>query len=306
MIAARSVINLVRDTYPSLLLKSDRGKNYDPSKKPNEYGDVDVQDGVDGADLLESYEKGEITITDDGLIEYQDRDTTANGEDITDVDDNNEEYEDEDEGNDDDEDDNDEDDEEEEFEDIEDYDEVNDSDDGSGDSEDIDMTANVDKPIQKSIKKYRIDTSRIFSQEDFDMIARLKLASENSKSNTRNKRKAHSLTSNESIDDSTLEDSMTPFSVSVDTIGVRTTNKSTKIERLTKILEGRKDSIFEHEGHRGGLTNKEKERKKNFVMVRKGKRSLLTKMRRSNSEVRYAKNHHKDPFGRDKRKRRRV
>jgi hypothetical protein len=49
------------------------------------------------------------------------------------------------------------------------------------------------------------------------------------------------------------------------------TGKTSKIDRITNILEGRKEAgpKFEHDGHAGGLTNKEKLRKKNFVMVRK-------------------------------------
>ena len=46
------------------------------------------------------------------------------------------------------------------------------------------------------------------------------------------------------------------------------------------------------QGHKGGLTNKEKQRKKNFVMVRKGKRSVANKIRKSNSDVRYDKMKH--------------
>ena len=67
--------------------------------------------------------------------------------------------------------------------------------------------------------------------------------------------------------------------------------KSTKIARMTKILEGRKDSAWEHEGHKGGLTNKEKLRQKNFMMVRKGKREVANKIRTSNSAVRWNEMH---------------
>ena len=46
------------------------------------------------------------------------------------------------------------------------------------------------------------------------------------------------------------------------------TGKTSKIDRITNILEGRKDSKFEHNGHAGGLTNKEKLRKnKDFNWV---------------------------------------
>ena len=83
-------------------------------------------------------------------------------------------------------------------------------------------------------------------------------------------------------------------------------DKDNKIERIQSILSGREDEKFQHEGHRGGLTNLEKKRKKNFVMVRKGKRSVTGKLSLSNSVARYQKMHAKNIYGRDKRKRRRT
>ena len=71
-------------------------------------------------------------------------------------------------------------------------------------------------------------------------------------------------------------------------------------------MDGRKDKKFTHEGHAGGLTNKEKERKKNYMMVRKGKSSVTAKLRKSNSDVRYEKMHATKQFGRERRKRRRT
>lgn len=49
--------------------------------------------------------------------------------------------------------------------------------------------------------------------------------------------------------------------------GYKKRRRASKVERLMKIVGGK--SSFEHTGHRGGLTNAEKERKKNFVMVRR-------------------------------------
>ena len=68
------------------------------------------------------------------------------------------------------------------------------------------------------------------------------------------------------------------------------TGKSSKIDRITHILEGRKDTKFEHDGHAGGLTNKEKLRKKNFIMVRKGKKSVNNKSRKAAGLDRHEKN----------------
>lgn len=67
MISARGVVNFVRDTFPSLLKKSDRGKFHDLSTAPKTYGDENVYDAVDGIDLLEKYEKGLIRVTNGSL-----------------------------------------------------------------------------------------------------------------------------------------------------------------------------------------------------------------------------------------------
>ena len=83
-------------------------------------------------------------------------------------------------------------------------------------------------------------------------------------------------------------------------------DKANKIERMQTVLSGREDVKFQHEGHRGGLTNLEKKRKKNYVMVRKGKREVSGKLSLSNSASRWQKMHAKKILGRDKRKRRRT
>ena len=45
MIAAHSILNLVRDIYPALLKKGDRGKYHDPTHMPSMYGEVRPQEG---------------------------------------------------------------------------------------------------------------------------------------------------------------------------------------------------------------------------------------------------------------------
>lgn len=69
------------------------------------------------------------------------------------------------------------------------------------------------------------------------------------------------------------------------------TGKTSKIEKITNVLKGRKEVRYEKEAHGGGLTNKEKERMKNFLMVRKGKRSVVHKVNKSNSTARWEKMH---------------
>lgn len=55
-----------RELYPALLRKSDRGKHHNPVAVPTEYGQQEVADAVEGVDLLEAYEKGDIAINSDG------------------------------------------------------------------------------------------------------------------------------------------------------------------------------------------------------------------------------------------------
>ena len=79
----------------------------------------------------------------------------------------------------------------------------------------------------------------------------------------------------------------------------------TKLEKLKKALEGKK---FErhNSGHRGGLTNTEQKRKKNYLMVRRGKNSIHNLSQKANSTERWEKLNRKTQTKRDKRKRRRT
>ena len=54
--------------YPSLLRKGDRGKHHNPNAQPAAYGQRAVASGVEGVELLEAYEKGEIMINSDGAL----------------------------------------------------------------------------------------------------------------------------------------------------------------------------------------------------------------------------------------------
>ena len=79
-----------------------------------------------------------------------------------------------------------------------------------------------------------------------------------------------------------------------------------KADRLERVVTSRKELKWEHNGHGGGLTNTEKKRQKNFMMVRKGKRSVVNKTNKSEGNVRWEKMHAKEQMGREKRKRRRT
>jgi hypothetical protein len=149
----------------------------------------------------------------------------------------------------------------------------------------------------------------VLSSEDFNLLDRLRAAQAERARDPRFRAKGalakvslKRLREEEEGADAGPQFSVTPEQLAP---GIKT-GKTSKIERMTKVLEGRKESRFEHEGHRGGLTNLEKLRKKNYIMVRKGKKSVASKVNKSNSDLRYEKMHRKVIFGRDKRKRRRT
>merc|ERR1712146_876241 len=81
--------------------------------------------------------------------------------------------------------------------------------------------------------------------------------------------------------------------------------KLSKLEKIKKALEGK---YFErhNSGHKGGLTNTEQKRKKNYLMVRRGKKSIHGMSQKANSTERWEKLNKKSQTKRDKRKRRRT
>lgn len=145
----------------------------------------------------------------------------------------------------------------------------------SDDSFDDDGCAEVDQPTSTS--SHQNNNGKVsFQAEDIDLVRKLKPAVESEYSDD----------SNESSDDEAHTYVVDPTQLAPS----GRIHKATKIEKMKKILEGRNEIKFVHEGHAGGLTNKEKLRKKNFVMVRRGKRSVLLKTRQSSSDKRAAKN----------------
>ncbi|KAL4302932.1 hypothetical protein GQ457_10G026270 [Hibiscus cannabinus] len=63
--AARSLITLFREIFPSLLVKKDRGRPVDPKAKPKAYGEVNVLSNVPDIELLENEDEFDVS-EDDG------------------------------------------------------------------------------------------------------------------------------------------------------------------------------------------------------------------------------------------------
>lgn len=146
----------------------------------------------------------------------------------------------------------------------------------------------------------RVDARRVLTEADFALLEKLRAAQAERLLDPRNRSRKSGLLGDSSAalkrkreEDDIEEGAAATAAYSVDASalapGTRA-EKTSKIDRIMHVLDGRKDAKrFEHEGHAGGLTNKEKLRKKNFVMVRKGKRAVTHKLRKSNSQVRHDK-----------------
>eukprot|EP00850_Spirogloea_muscicola_P008425 SM000045S16170 [mRNA] locus=s45:58613:62583:- [translate_table: standard] len=72
--AARSIIALFRELAPALLEKKDRGRGADTSVQPKAYGETDVATGIPGLELLQQNEGGsdDSSSKDNGSIELDD------------------------------------------------------------------------------------------------------------------------------------------------------------------------------------------------------------------------------------------
>jgi protein SDA1 len=322
MSAARSLINLVREHHPTLLHKSDRGKGTDLAKKPLNFGQQEVldsrdllkmgdeEDSEDEDDEGEWEEDGEEEINEDEDDEFeeveQDEDNDEEGDDDdsgdwVDVDDDDEEIEVEDgdeeaKGDDDDDD-------EEEMEDVDEGDEDEEEEEEEDDDDDeeapelVEMEDEKPKKSKKSKKsssiRHRLDVNRILNDSDLKLFEHLK-ALRQQKRRRDVEEEDEGRDDNESDDESKSvddddddEDRVQPdYVVDPSNLLPSGSSRLSKIERIQKVLSGRNETKYVKEAHAGGLTNKEKLRKKNFMMVRKGKRELLQKSRRGSGDVR--------------------
>lgn len=183
------------------------------------------------------------------------------------------------------------------------------SDDEGGDDEeeeeedDADSTPVPRRAVQRSkdpnAVRGRLDARRMLTDSDFSLLEKLRAAQATRSLDPRHrsKKSAQLVDSSaalkrkrdadeENDQDAVLVDyAVEPGSLAPSSRG----EKASKIDRIMHMLDGRKEKRFEHEGHKGGLTDKEKLRLKNFVMVRKGKRSVSGKIRKSNSQTRHDK-----------------
>ena len=277
--AARGLINLVREKHPGVLRGKDRGKFHSKGSKPLAYGEMAVPSGVEGAELLEAYERGELDVDLDGSdSEDSDSDSgdgwkkpkqstakkkgaceVAAGDGWEEASDESEEGEGEWAEVGDDEMDEDGESASESGEELGDeIEEDAEEDDSGNEDEEDELEEEVEVKTGKSGKKkgapamplatgkkVGIDATRILTDEDFATIRRLR-----EELGMGAHFKGHS---DEGFAATALE-------------GYKVKRRATIEEKMATVLEGR--NKFTVGGHAGGLTNKEKVRTKNFTMLR--------------------------------------
>ncbi|KDO26028.1 hypothetical protein SPRG_08681 [Saprolegnia parasitica CBS 223.65] len=273
VIAARGVLNLVRELHPSLLKRKDRGKFHDAAARPKAFGELRALEGVEGAELLmqaeaagrfdeednedgwaldeEALDAGEES--EDGWVNLEDEDSDGLHSDTESEGEENE--------------------------------------DGEGDEE--------DEPMAVVPQSQRIDAQRILTPKDFERIEMLKKeaveAAKDPKS--RRKRKAEEV-EKKSLDANHAK--VDPMSLE----GYSKKKRQTQEERLRSVLEGREN--FAHRKSGGGTTNREKARLKNFLMLKKS-RKVQSKVLKSTREIQHIANKTvKTVTKRDSKKRRRT
>ena len=273
VIASRSVLNAIRELHPALLQRKSRGKNYDENARPKQFGELVAAKGVEGADLLEEAEAagrfGNCENQDEWEIASNSSDDDSEGEWVkmdTDTEAAGSQEEDDDE---------------------EDEEEEEGDDDDEEEEEEKDQTQ-------------RIDARRILTPLDFERIQMLKkeadVAAKDPKRRSK-KRKQQEMQISKTVAAENIVDPK-------DLEGYAKKQRQTQEERMLSVLKGRTE--FQHRKSGGGTTNTEKDRKKNFLMLRKS-RAVQSKVRLSARQVQHQKNKAvKKILKHDKKKRRRT
>lgn len=244
VMAARGVLNLIREIHPALLKRKERGKYHDETAKPKRFGELVSAEGVDGVELLEEAEAaGRFDAEDnqdgwelaseseeDSEDEWIDVDSDDDGVDKSEIKFNKDnELEEDDEGE-----------------------------DGEGEDEEDEAAA----PVKRK-QSERLDARRILTPRDFERIELLKKEREAALKDpkSRSKKKAEEMAA--------MADSNSTKVSPADLEGYSKRKRMTQEERLRSVLEGREDFQAKRSG--GGTTNTEKKRLKHFMMVKKSK-----------------------------------
>lgn len=254
MAASRGLVNLVREHHPQLLRKSDRGRFTDKSKTPTAYGvtkDKSIADMVSDSDedADDSDEENSEEDEDEGeWEEVEDSDAESDGEGEDEME---EDGENESSG-----------------------DEAEEEEEEEEEEEDADVEVS-DRHSRKRARKSMVRFAEKSEEGEEE--------EEEEEEGDDDENGSESSEGEEEEEDYSPEYRLDPSLL----LPQGRMHKASKIERLKQILSGRVEKRFQHEGHAGGLTNKEKARQKNYVMVRRGKRSVVQKKRSSVQERRW-------------------
>jgi len=308
VIAARSLLNCMRELNPSALARKERGKFHN-STSLKEYGESTAQEGVDGAELLQMLEEEarELGIAQGGEVEDEDDDDEEEEEEDDDDDDGEEEAGDDDvegeAGSDE-------------------QGQNEDSDDDMEDEEEERPAISTGTLLERSKKRNieqrdRIDAQRLLTDEDFQRIRKLKAKIEKEKRDPRARRKLERKTKvikhrnaflaqlekqgfkiegeehaydpddiseedddpfddDESSDDSDDEGVINDGSVNPYSLEGQVKKRRRELtDRLASIYEGRKGAHELNKNRTGGTSNLEKAKHKNYLMVSNSKKVKL-------------------------------
>lgn len=324
IIAARSLLNALREINPTILQRRERGKFRNEVDKVLAYGESKVAEGVDGAELLQLLEE-------EAALRAQNEESDEDDEDdeMEEVEDEEEEEEEDEEEEDEEEekdstrkskkrrrsDSNAEEEEEEEGEEDDEDEEMEEDDDEE--EEEGKLSAKDETLLEKLRKskidqKDRIDAHRIFTEEDFARIRKLKAKLEKEKRDPRARRRVErkreasykrsmvlkQLASQgfevEGLDDGEIESDDDPFASDQSSSeeedeeeeaegndgsfdpsnleGVVRKRRRELAERLASVYEGRNGAHQLQNKRLGGSNNSEKNKNKNFLMVQKSRK----------------------------------
>ena len=284
VMAARSLLNLVREYHPTLLNRKDRGKDHDPNARPTAYGASRSAGGISGTEVLQ----------DQASEEDQDEETSDEEDSVTDEDNDSEGSLENDES---DEDSADEKSTEGELVEIGNDEPRNE--DGEHNSE-----AETSNRQRKNNKRQRLEATQVLTDEDFHTLKRVREESSEAASKTKKKKRRKVSPSKQSMaNESSVASAGKPLSadavketelhgddeesdeedkhvegatfsnpievVDPDSLEAGITLRRRAAKANAAEREKEKQQKWKPKERKGGMTNREKSRMKNYMMVRK-------------------------------------
>ncbi|KAE8023583.1 hypothetical protein FH972_009260 [Carpinus fangiana] len=260
-VAARSLITLFREICPSLLIKKDRGRPTDPKARPKAYGEVDVVSDVPGVELLQTDDNNEGDVMEEKDMEVVEAaGHEPNGSDITNDDARASETG------------------------------VKESKGKKRKSPDFDgklLAADASLQALKRLAGVTMgrtpddSTNGILSNEDFRRIKELKAKGEVKTALAQHGLLRKGVPSSDRLSVKRVDPAM---------LEAHVRKKMSKEERLELVREGREDrGKYQSRAATGGLSNRQKERKKAMPMVAKKAKAVRSQQERKKKQQRSGK-----------------